>query len=332
MKAFEYAQPASLKDAFPLLGTSWGTTEILAGGTDLLSLLKDFVVQPERVVSLQSIPELRGVAIAGAGLSIGAMTTIDELVESAAVAERYPGVLDAARGIKSAQMRAMGTVGGELLQRPRCWYFRRGFGLVAQKDGRDLVADGDSRHHAVLGNDGLAKYVNPSSLAPVLIALGAQAVVASKDGERTVALHELYRVPEQAEGEREITLRPDEILKAIVLPEPMGRSATYEIRHRHGLDWPEAAAACVLAMAPAGDTVRAATIVLGHVAPVPWPAGAAAEALQGKELTDDVLAEAARVAVADARPLRHNGYKIELAQVAVKRALLRAAGKPAEWR
>jgi xanthine dehydrogenase YagS FAD-binding subunit len=331
MKAFEYAQPASLKDAFPLLGTSWGKTEILAGGTDLLSLLKDFVVQPDRVVSLQSIAELRGVALDGAGLAIGAMTTIDELLESVPLAERCPGVIDAARGIRGAQMRSMGTVGGELLQRPRCWYFRRGLGLTAQQDGRDLVAEGDNRHHAIFSNDGVAKYVNPSSLAPVLVALGAQAVIANKDGERTIPLHELYRVPEQ-DGDREFTLQPDEILKSVRIPEAMGRSATYEVRHRHGLDWPEVAAACVLAMSASGDKVSAATIVLGHVAPVPWPAGGAAEVLQGKELTDAVLADAARAAVADARPLSHNGFKVELAQVAVKRALLRAAGKPAEWR
>src|SRR5262249_43481836 len=218
---------------------------------------------------------------------------------------------------KSPQLRTMGTVGGELLQRPRCWYFRRGHGLLAERDGESLPAKGDNRYHAILGNAGPAKFVHASSLAPALIAYGATAVVVGPKGKRTVAVKELYRVPKA--GERETTLAPNEVVTSITLPKPAPRSATYEVRPRQGLDWPLVAASVALEVD--GRTVKSATVVLGHVAPTPWVAEDAAKALVGKTLDEKLAHAAGAAAVAGATPLSKNAYKVELAQVAVRRAL-----------
>jgi xanthine dehydrogenase YagS FAD-binding subunit len=267
---------------------------------------------------------MRGVGrTADGALRIGALATIDDLLTSKEAAE-HPALAHAADGIRSPQLRGMGTVGGELLQRPRCWYYRAGFGLLAQRDGRSMVVDGDHRYHAILGTEGPAYFVNASSLAPPLIALGARVKIAGPKGQREATLAELYRVPAR-EGERETTLAPGEILTEILVPKTTARSATYEVRQHESMDWPLAAAAVALEMN--GDTVKTARVVLGHVAPTPFDATAAAQAIAGKKLDDGTIAAAGDAAVAGARPLPRNGYKVQLARVATRRALLRAAGK-----
>src|SRR5688572_5602655 len=179
MNAFEYARPATLPEAVGLLSATEGETALLAGGTDLLSLMKDFVVEPKRLVSLMGIAPLQAITVGADGLKIGATVTLDALLASGAINQwgaKWPAVWHAASGIRSPQLRAMGTVGGELLQRPRCWYFRRGHGLLAQDaKGESLVARGDHRYHAIFDNAGPAKFVHASSLAPALIACGAMA-------------------------------------------------------------------------------------------------------------------------------------------------------------
>lgn len=317
MHAFEYAAPKSLDEALKLLGTSWGDTEILAGGTDLLSLMKDFVVQPKRLVNLADVG-LAGIAPEGDAVVIGAMTTLDAMLAHASVPT---ALTQAAAGVRSPQLRAMGTIGGDLLQRPRCWYFRRGHGLLAQKDGKSMVEAGDHRDHAVFGNGGAAKFVNPSSFAPALIALGASVKVRGANGERTLAVKDLYRTP-TADTEREFAIAANEILTHVVVPTSRAMSATYEVRSRHGLDWPEAVASVALTIAD--GKVAAASACLGHVAPTPWVVDVSG--LVGKELTADAASAAAAKAVAGATPLAHNGHKVELAKVALTRALKRAAG------
>lgn len=324
MQAFEYAEPKTLKEALGLLSARWGETEILAGGTDLLSLMKNYVVTPKRVVNLKSIAELRGVAETPEGLRIGALTTVQELLEDRRLA-RFPALIVAAQGITSPQIRNMGTVGGDLCQRPRCWYFRNGFGLLARDaQGRALVPEGDNRYHAILGNDGPAYFVSASSFGPPLIALGARVRIAGPNGAREMPLSEFFVIPKN-EGEREIALRPNEILTDVILPAAASelRNTTYEVRQREFLDWPLATASVALELGE--GKVRRASIVLGHVAPVPWQARAAAALLEGKVLTEDLAAQAGEQAVAAAKPLSKNRYKVQLARVAVKRALLAAA-------
>ena len=171
MNNFEYANPASLKEALALLGNSYGDAAVLAGGTDLLSMMKEYLVQPKRLVNVKNLKELQGISKTACGLRIGAAATIEDVLENAAVRAEYPSLTAAARGISSPQIRNMGTVGGDLAQRPRCWYFRNGFGLFGAKDGKSLVTDGENKYHAIFSS-GPAKFVSASSLGPALIALG----------------------------------------------------------------------------------------------------------------------------------------------------------------
>jgi xanthine dehydrogenase YagS FAD-binding subunit len=322
MQAFEYATPTTKEQAVKALASSWGETEILAGGTDLLSLMKDYLSTPKRVVDIKGIQELHGIAPRGTGLRIGALVTMEQLASSALVKQQYPSLAQAALGIASPQMRVRGTVGGDLCQRPRCWYYRQGFGLLGEYEGKPLVPDGENKYHAIFGG-GPAYFVNPSSLAPALIALEAKIRLFGGDGPREVPAADFFVAP-KSNGERENILKPNEVLVEIVLPAAAGtRNAIYEVRQRALLDWPLVAAAVALKMQ--GKTVREARVVLGHVAPTPWLATEAAEAIKGKEVTEETAAQAGAAAVSKAQPLSGNRYKVQLARTAVKRAILQAA-------
>lgn len=322
MQPFEYANPTTLKEALALLGS--GDTQVLAGGTDLLCLMKDFIETPKRLVNIKGIKELEGIHKTGAGLRIGALVTMEELAGNAAVRAEFPSLAAAASGITSPQIRNMGTAGGDLLQRPRCWYYRLGYGLLAKdQSGSSLVPNGENKYHAIFGNAGPAYFVSPSSLAPALVALNAQVRLVSASGKRDVAV-EKFLVTPTGDGQREQSIKPNEILTEILIPAGRGvRNATYEVRQKEALDWPLATASVALTMK--GSTVATARIVLGHVAPIPWIATQAAQALTGKSLTDTAADAAAKAAVADAQPLSQNGYKVQLTRVAVKRALMEAA-------
>jgi xanthine dehydrogenase YagS FAD-binding subunit len=321
MQAFEYANPTTLQEALGLLGSKRGEADVLAGGTDQISLMKDYLATPKRLVNIKGIKELGGIQSTKTGLRIGSTVTIEELLENAEVRKAFPALTEAARGVTSPQIRNMGTVGGDLCQRPRCWYYRQGFGLLAMKDGEALVPNGENRYHAILGNSGPAYFVSASSFGPALVALGAKVRLASASGHREVAASKFFVTP-QNEQTREIALLPNEILTEIIVPHEGSRNATYEVRQKQALDWPLAAASVSLKMK--GSTVSSARIVLGHVAPTPWVAAKAEQALAGKAVTPESAEEAAKAAVADAKPLSQNGYKVQLAKVAVKRALLEA--------
>jgi xanthine dehydrogenase YagS FAD-binding subunit len=225
--------------------------------------------------------------------------------------------------VRSPQILNMGTVGGDLCQRPRCWYFRAGYGLLARDDGKALVPEGENQYHAILGNSGPAYFVNPSSLAPALIALGAKVRVFGPQGTREVGLDKFFLTP-ASDDEREYDLKANEILTDILVPPTKGtKMAIYEVRQREALDYPLAAAAVVLRLD--GKTVKSARVVLGQVAPVPWPAPEAEAVLVGKTISEAVADEAGKAAVSKATPVSKNAYKVQLARVAVKRAILRAA-------
>ena len=172
MQKFEYLSPSSVDHAVAGLGGEWGVTETLYGGTDLLSLLKEGIAKPTRVVSLKRVAELKGVSKAGSGLRIGSMTSLAKIAADKQVAKAYPSIVNAIEGINSPQHRAMSTLGSDLTQRPRCWYFRNGFGLLAMNQGKSLVPGGENQYHAILGNKGPAYFVSASSLGPALAALG----------------------------------------------------------------------------------------------------------------------------------------------------------------
>ena len=323
MEAFEYANPTSLQEAMGLLGSSWNDAAVLAGGTDLISTMKDYVASPKRVVNIKNIKELGGIRKSGAGLRIGATVTLEELLENGDIRAQYGALTDAARGVASPQIRNMGTIAGDLCQRPRCWYFRTGNGLLATKNGKSLVTEGENRYHAIFGG-GPAYFVSPSTFGPALVALGAKVTVASAKGKRDIPIEQFFVVP-QSDDAREIALQPNEIVTEIVVPAAAGiKSATYEITEREAMDWPVAAASVALKMQ--GGNVSSGRIVLGAVAPTPYVAKQAEQMLAGKKIDEATAEEIGKAAVAEAKPLSQNAYKVQLAKVAVKRALLKAAG------
>jgi xanthine dehydrogenase YagS FAD-binding subunit len=324
MQAFEYGRPATVEQAVELLGAEGSVA--LAGGSDLLALMKDGVETPRRVVALGGIAALRGVRLdGGGGLRIGALVTLDELASHPEVRRQFRVVAEAASHVAGPQIRNLGTVAGNLCQRPRCWYFRTGYGLLPEHGGKSMVVEGDNRYHAILGNAGPAYFVHPSTLSPLLIALGAELQLAGPRGERRLELASLYRTPRE-HGEREQTLAPGELVIEVLVPPLAGRLAwSYEVRQRQTLDWSLATAAVVVGMS--SGRVESARVVLGQVAPVPWRAQAAEELLRGKAIDAAVAGQAGEAAVRGARPLSQNRYKVQLARVAVKRALLAAAGQ-----
>ncbi len=294
MKSFEYATPRTVDEAVEQLAEQWGETEVLAGGTDLVTCLKQGLTAPKRVVSLKAVKDLKGISSTKGALTIGAMTTMGELAGNAGVQKHFPSLATAVKNIASPQLLSTGTVGGDLCQRPRCWYYRNGYGLLAQQDGKSLVTAGDNRYHAIFGNAGKAKFVSASSLGPPLIALGATI----KTSSREIAADKFFQTP-KSENERETVLNPNEIITAISVPLRGAENATYEIRHRQGLDWPYVTASVA-------KTNGGTKVVLGHVAPTPWIV-AGNDAAQG------------------AKPLSGNGYKVKMVKTAVKRALAAAS-------
>jgi xanthine dehydrogenase YagS FAD-binding subunit len=257
-------------------------------------------------------------------LRIGALTNLVELAENQQIRQQYAMLSEAAMEAASPQIRNMATLGGNMCQRPRCWYFRNGFGLLGEQDGKSLVPDGDNRYHAILGNEGPAYFVSPSTIAPALVAYGATIRLLGPNGPRELPLEKFFVVPKSA-NEREHDLRPNEIVTDIVLPAPPSgaRAGYYEVRQKAAFDWPYATAAVLLTMS--GNTVQNARVIMGHVAPTPWISNEAAQALAGKAVDEQTAEAAGAAAVAQAKPLSRNGYKVRLAQVAVKRAILKAA-------
>jgi xanthine dehydrogenase YagS FAD-binding subunit len=329
MHPFEYASPKTKEEVVPLLGRNWGEVEVLAGGTDLLSLMKDDITTPKRLVNIKEIADLRGITRGpGKAIRIGALVTLAEIGGNEGLHKELPMLATAAADAASPQIRNLATIGGNLCQRPRCWYFRSGNGLLAMgKNGKSLVLQGDNRYHAILGNDGPAYFVSPSTVAPVLIAYNASVHIQGIQGTREVPLEKFFVIP-ASEQEREHDLKPTEFVTEIVVPPSnpdMGvLAAQYEVRQKEAFDWPYATAAVVLAMN--GKTIESARVVLGHVAPIPWVSQEAAQALAGKTITPAVADQAAQAAVSKAKSLGHNAQKIHLAKVAVKRAILKAGG------
>jgi xanthine dehydrogenase YagS FAD-binding subunit len=322
MEKFSYANPTSDKDALSLLGSSWSDAAILAGGTDLISMMKESLAAPKTVVNIKNIKSLGGIGVGTHTVRIGATVTFDELAENPEIRKAFPSLVEAALGVSSPQIRNMGTVAGDLLQRPRCWYFRRGYGLLGQQNGKSLIPDGENRYHAIFDNAGPAYFVNPSSLAPALIALGARVKLLSASGMREVAVDKLFVTPKTADA-RETTIQPNELLTEITIPTDATKNATYEVREKAALDWPLVAASVSLKMS--GNKVASARVMLGHVAPTPYSASSADQFLAGQTINETTAEEAGKRAVAGAAPLSQNGYKVQLAKVAVKRALLAAA-------
>jgi xanthine dehydrogenase YagS FAD-binding subunit len=325
LKAFAYVNATNEKEAVAALKTD-GLALPLAGGQDLLARMKDYIDSPDRVVNVKNALDATATSTPEGGLKIGAAMKIVDLFEHQQVARLYPAVNAAAIEIGTPQIRHQGTVGGNINQRPRCWYYRNEEFVCYKKGGsRCFAVNGENQYHAIFGNDGPSHIVHPSSLAVPFVAYGATFRVFGPKGEREIAAADFFTMPTLANVLKENVLDDEDLLTHVILPPPGNvKTGHYEVRYKASHDWPLAFTTVVLAMN--GNTIASARVVLGAVAPVPWRSKPAEAALAGKPLNEETAALAADAAVSEAQPMSGNAYKIQITKTAVKRAIMRAAG------
>jgi xanthine dehydrogenase YagS FAD-binding subunit len=332
MKTFEWTNPTSIKEAVKLLSVATAGADIdeaprpIAGGQDLLTTMKDYTSRPTRLVNLKHIRNLDRVTLNARGLTIGALVTLSELEEHPGVRKSFPGLSEAAHSIATPQIRNLGTVGGNLCQRPRCWYFRLEEVVCLKKGGSECyAAKGENKYNAIIAG-GPSYIVHPSDLAPMLLALGARVTVTGAAGRKVIPLDKFFTLPSEGNIRRENVLQNDDLITEIFVPaSALAAHSTYlKFKERESLDFALASVAAAVQLA-ADRAVRDVRIVLGGVAPIPWRVPAAEKFLIGKQLSAELLAEAGKIALAEAKPLEKNAYKVPLAQTLVRRALAQAA-------
>lgn len=322
IQRFQWIQASSVQEAVSALAEGG---MIKAGGIDVIDRLKEGLDHPSRLINIRGIEALDGVKADPAGLTIGPLATLARISEDRSVLQGWPALAEAAAAAATPQIRNVATAGGNLLQRPRCWYFRSDLFPCRKKGGEICFAqDGENDYHALIDN-GACAAVHPSSLAVPLVAFGATIDLVSAKGKRSVPLESFF-TPADADVTRENSLQAGEVLTAIRVPAlPAGaRSAYVKIAEKESFDWPIAEVAVTVARE--GTTVRRASIVLGAAAHTPWRAREAEAALTGKALGAQSAAAAGEAAMRKATPLSRNAYKVPIFQVAVRRALLAAGG------
>ena len=320
MKNFQFGKPASLAQVVSFLGKGKGTTVMISGGTDLLDELKEGTVVPDTVIDLKSIPGLTYIKKDKDGVAVGALTTIVELIDDPIIKQDYPALCDAAKVVASPQLRNVGTLGGNLCQRPRCWYYRDIHVLCSKKGGTKCYAEnGRNKYHSIFGG-GICWAVHPSDLAPALVALDAKVTIVSAQGERSVPLAEFF-TPPIVNVRKENILTGQEVVKEVRLPpaQKTDKSAYLKFIERGSWDFAVVSAAVKANMS--GGTIRDIRVVCGGVAPIPWRLKKADDALKGRAASEPAARQAARAALAEARPLQENGYKVALLETIVARAV-----------
>jgi xanthine dehydrogenase YagS FAD-binding subunit len=329
MKAFVNANPRDLQHAATLLQQAHrdGRTAALAGGgSDVLGMMKDRLITPDLLVNLKAVKGLDQVAAGNSRsdtVTIGGLITLDALSRDATVRQRYPVLAEAAGSVATPQIRNVATLAGNVCQRPWCWYYRNGFTCFKNGGTTCYSASGENQFHAIFGG-GPSYIVHPSDTAPALVALDARFRIAGPDGERTVPAAEFFTLPKENVA-RENVLTEDEVLAAVFLP-PAGRSvrSTYhKIMDREA--WTHAVVSAAIVLDMDRDVCRRARVVLGGVAPIPWPLPEVEGMLAGRTITPALAAQAGEGAVAGARPLAKNAYKIPLTRAMVRRTLLALA-------
>ena len=323
MDNFSYSRPVTLREATAQLGKEHGKIALLAGGTDLLGELKDHLAAPDRLVNIRHLKELQGIRSGRGGLTIGAATLLADIVESPMVQQQTPLLAMAAGKVGTPQIRNMGTIGGNLCQRPRCWYYRNNYPCFKHGGNTCFSALGENDYHAIL-EAGPSFIVHPSDTAPALVALGATVRIVGGSGQRTVPIDKFFVTPRQ-DVRRENVLLPNEVLVEIQVPDaPAGSKAIY-VKEMVREVWDFALCSVAAMVTVQNGIVQDARIVLGGVAPIPYRALKAEAAIKGKPLDEASAAAAGIAAVDGAKPLAKNGYKVPLTQAVVKRALLSLA-------
>lgn len=321
MKPFQFVEAASLEDASEMLATAPNRAMVIAGGTDIMGEIKERVVTPETLVSLLNVSDLRGIDTdSSGGLRIGAMTTLAEIEGYSSVAERYPALAQAVASVATPQIRNVGTLGGNLCQRPRCWYYRSPMFDCRKKGGTICFAvEGSSKYHAILG--GVDCYiVHPSDVAVALMSLNAQVEIQGRDGTRNLPIEDFFIGP-ATNIMAENVLQPGELLTSVTLPpvSPNQRSIYLKTRERQAQDFALVSVAVYLEVSD--DIIDRARIILGGVAPIPWRCSAAERALSGRQASGVDMRLVGQLAVANSQPLRDNHFKARLAESLVTKAL-----------
>jgi xanthine dehydrogenase YagS FAD-binding subunit len=328
MRPFAYRSPEDFDELHEMLSRDGnGEARMLAGGTDLLTLIKSDIVAPATLVSIRrvvGISDRIGERQDG-GLEIGALATLDSIESHPLIVERFPALARAAAVAASPQLRNMATIAGNLLQRPRCWYFRDSRFHCWLKGGETCHAkQGENRYHALFGGEDCVA-VHPSDPAPALLAYDARVRVRGPAGVREAPLDDLFALP-TSDRRSETVIDRNDVILSVTLPAASGGTRGSYVKAMDRKSWAFALVAVAAVARFDGDTIRDARIVLGGVAPTPWRAGRAESELAGKRLDGRVAAAAAEAALNGARPLEHNSYKVGLARALVVRALLEMTG------
>jgi xanthine dehydrogenase YagS FAD-binding subunit len=326
MKSFVNANARDLEEAVTLAQQArrdGRSASFTGGGSDLLGLVKERLVSPDVVVNLKAVGGEDQVEPVGDGVRIGGLITLDALGRDARIRSRFTVLAEAAETVATPQIRNVGTLAGNVCQRPWCWYYRSGFPCFKAGGNQCFSFAGENQFHAIFGG-GPSYIVHPSDTAPALVALDARLRLLGPDGEREVAAADFFTVPRQNPA-RENVLGDEEVLASVELPAPRGPSGDVRSGYHKVLDreaWTHAVVSAAVVLAMDGGVCGAARIVLGGVAPIPWRVPSAEELLVGQRLTPGLAMRAAEAAVTGARPLSKNAYKVALTQAVVERTLM----------
>ena len=312
MKQIDYVNPLTSDEAVAALGADWNQAQVMAGGIDLIGELKDNIINPARIVNLKNISGLGQIRYSSTeGLYIGATATLTDIERHRDVRQFYPAIAEGAAAVGTPQIRNVGTLGGNLCQRPRCWYYRDPDVPCWRKEGNICFAvKGVNTYHAILGG-GPCYIVAPSDVAPGIIAHGGTIHITGPDGDRAVVADRFFQLPPQ-NRHRENVLKPNEIMTGVSVPVPAPDTKSRFFKHEERGAWDFAIASVAVVLEMNGDTCAKASVVLGGAAPRPWLSREAAQELTGKKITGDVAMAAGKAAMSRARAMSGNAYKIPL--------------------
>ena len=328
MKAFSNANARDVKQAVTLLQQAHQqghTASVAGGGSDLLQLMKERTVAPDVLINLKSIKNLDHITAKNGGFTIGGLTTLAAIAHDAGIRQKYAVLAEAAESVATPQIRNVGTIAGNVSQRPWCWYYRNNFPCLKNGGRTCFSVTGENEFHAILGG-GPSYIVHPSDTASALVALDATFRIAGPSGERSLPASEFFALPTKNPA-RENVLEPDEILTEVTLPalKTGTRSTYHKVMDREA--WTHAVVAAAVVLEMDRDVCRHARIVLSGVAPIPWRVAEAEAMLVGQRITPEIAARVGEAAVANARPLAKNGYKVPLTSAVVRRTLTELAGR-----
>lgn len=317
---FKYIQPKNLMEASQFAAVGWDKRGLYAGGTDLLGLLKHDIESPEELINLKMIPDLDIIKYRqGRNLEIGALVKIAEIAGNKQITKSYPALAEAAQQVASPQLRNVGTIGGNLCQRPRCWYYRGDFDCLRKGGDECFAVGGENKYHCVIGG-GPCFIVSPSDTAVALSALNAKIEIYLDGNTRQIPISNFFVLPED-DLFRENILKPGEIITKIIVPESTTKTQSTFRKARVRDSWDFATVSVAIALSMDGNKINEANIVLGGVAPKPWKEDSVETLLRGKILNESTINMAISAALADAEPMEQNGYKLILAKNMIKEVL-----------